>query len=230
MKKMQISGILLILCLMVLSPMKADAQILRAEELEKYSVSKYGDNWIDAATSLATTIELDKNNAMTFVKVIDAPGKSKEELYTLLNYWYTTSFNDADAVINLNDKDLGCIIAQGFVKNIAFHTGGMNHYEVSIRPTIKSDIKDDKVRVTYSVPFYSVKRVSGGGLLGSSKTAETSYENWVLDKCKPFAEKDSHKKTSCKAFVMSYAYSNVILDKIEECITNGLVGNETDEW
>ena len=30
---------------------------------------------------------------------------------------------------------------------------------------------------------------------------------------------------------MSYAYSNnVVMDKIEECIKNGLVGNEDDNW
>ncbi len=43
-------------------------------------------------------------------------------------------------------------------------------------------------------------------------------------------EMDSHKKTSCKALVMAHAYSNVVMDKIEECIKNGLSGNENDNW
>lgn len=58
-----------------------------------------------------------------------------------------------------------------------------------------------------------------------------SDKSWVLDECFPFTtEKDSHKKTSNKALVMSYAYSNVVMDKIEECIKNSLVGNEDDNW
>lgn len=57
-----------------------------------------------------------------------------------------------------------------------------------------------------------------------------SDQNWPLDKCYPFAKKDSHKKTSCKALVMAHAYSNVVMDKIEECIKNGLSGNENDNW
>ena len=57
-----------------------------------------------------------------------------------------------------------------------------------------------------------------------------SNQNWTLDKCYPFAKKDSHKKTSCKAFVMAPAYSNVVMAKIEECIKNGLSGHENDHW
>ena len=55
-------------------------------------------------------------------------------------------------------------------------------------------------------------------------------EKWLLDQCYPFAEKDGHKakRTSSKALVMSYAYSNVLLDKIEEAAKHGLVGNEND--
>ena len=37
-------------------------------------------------------------------------------------------------------------------------------------------------------------------------------------------------KISCKALVMAHAYSNVVMDKIEECLKNGLTGNENDNW
>ena len=58
-----------------------DAQILRAEELEKY-----GEKWVDAATNLGTQLTLDKNNAITYTQVIPAEGKTKDQLYVLLNY------------------------------------------------------------------------------------------------------------------------------------------------
>jgi hypothetical protein len=53
-----------------------------------------------------------------------------------------------------------------------------------------------------------------------------------LETCFPFIEKDGHKakKTSSKALVMTHAYSNVIMDKIEEAVKNGLVGNENEDW
>ena len=113
---------------------------------------------------------LDKNNAITYTQVIPAEGKTKDQLYVLLNYWFTATFNDANSVIKLNNKELGTIIAQGFLESIAQHAGGTNAYNVNLRPVIKCDIKDNKVRVTYT------------------------------------------------------------MDKIEECIKNGLSGNENDNW
>lgn len=47
-----------------------DAQILRADELEKYAKEKYGEKWVDAATNLGTQLTLDKNNAITYTQVI----------------------------------------------------------------------------------------------------------------------------------------------------------------
>ncbi len=71
-----------------------DAQILRADELESYAKEKYGEKWVEAATNLGTQLTLDKNNAITYTQVIPAEGKTKEQLYVLLNYWFTATFND----------------------------------------------------------------------------------------------------------------------------------------
>ena len=43
-------------------------------------------------------------------------------------------------------------------------------------------------------------------------------------------EKDAQKRTCAKALVMPHAYSNAIIDKIEEAVKNGIVGNEDDDW
>lgn len=224
--------ILLALMSVIYVSSSLDAQILRTEELEKYAKEKYGEKWVDAADNLGSQLTLDKNQAITYTQVIPAEGKTKEQLYVLLNYWFTATFKDANSVINLNDKELGSIIAQGFVKGIAEHTGGANAYQVNLQPVIKCDIKDNKVRVTYTIPFYTIVKAVGGGWVSalSGVRATKSGENWTLDKCFPFAKKDSHKKTSSKALVMAHAYSNVVMDKIEECIKNGLTGNEENDW
>lgn len=212
----------------------ANAQILRAEELEEYAKEKYGEKWVEAAENLAQTLSLDKNNALTYTQIIKAPDKTKEQLYILLNYWYSATFNSGKAVIQLNDKDAGVIIGKGFIEEIASHIGGMNQYTVHLEPIIKTDIKDNKIRITYTVPFYTVVKMAGGGIMsafgdGSTKPKRVD-ENWVLDKCYPFVKKDSHKKTSSKALIMAHAYSNVVMDKIEEVVKNGLVGNENEDW
>ena len=196
MKKLFLLGTLLLVSLTI------NAQLMRAEELEKYAKEKYGELWNDAAANLAKDIQLDKNNALTYTQVIEAPGKSKEQLYILLNYWYSNTFGSGKAVIQLNDKDAGVIIGKGYVEHIADHVGGMNTYVVNLTPIIKTDIKEGKVRVTYTVPFYDVNKLAGGGILGNARTATRIEENWAVEKCYPFAEKDKHKKSSSKAFVI----------------------------
>lgn len=57
----------LILCAaLMLIAVCANAQVVRTEELEKYAVEKYGDNWQEAALTLAQELQLDKNNSLTF--------------------------------------------------------------------------------------------------------------------------------------------------------------------
>lgn len=231
---------LLSLTLMAVTALSVSAQVMRAEELQAYAENLYGNKWVDIAANLKieSSLTLDKNNALTYVQVIEAPGRTALQLYTTLNYWFTSTFNDANSTIKLNDKEAGCIIAQGSVEGIATHSGGSNKYNVSIRPIIRVDIKEGKCRVTYSIQTYNVLKIVGGGILGQinqglngSNETKDVYETWPLDQTYPFAEKDAFnaKKTSSKAIIMTYCYSQVMLDKIEEAIKNGMV-NEDDNW
>lgn len=54
-----------------------NAQIFRADELEKYVKEKYVEKWVDVATNLGSQLTLDKNNAITYVQVIPAEVKQK---------------------------------------------------------------------------------------------------------------------------------------------------------
>ena len=111
-------------------------------------------------------------------------------------------------------------------------------------------IKEGKIRVTYTVQNYDILRDISGGVIGAillddagtfddpkrkkkNITNRDLYdESWPLNTCYPFVEKDTHtaKRTSAKALVMTHAYSNVVLDKVEEAVKNGVVGNENDDW
>jgi hypothetical protein len=223
--------VLILVCLF--SVLSVSAQFMRSEELEKYAKEKYGDDWNKAAENLGATLSLDMNKSLTYSEVIQCGEKTKQQLYILLNQWFTMSFNDANSVIKLNDKEAGVIIGQGYVEDIASHSGGTNSYRVSIKPTIKVDIKDNKIRVTYTIQYYDVDKLSGGGIMGAiggNRNARLVEEKWPLESCFPFSKKDKHKKTSSKALVMAHAYSSVIMDKIENAVKNGLTGSETEDW
>ena len=243
-KKVYVYAILALGCCMNLQ-----AQVMKAADLEKYAKEKYGDKWLDAAANLASGLTLDKNQSLTYQQVIEAPGKTKQQLYVALNYWATATFKDKQA-ITLNDKEAGCIIVSSTIKNIVEHTGTINKYSVNITPVIRLDIKDGRIRVTYTVQSYDVLRDVSGGILGAVLSDNSGIlddqkrkkqnitnrdlydETWALNTCYPFVEKDQHtaKRTSSKALVMTHAYSNAVIDKIEEAVKNGIVGNEDEDW
>lgn len=226
---------------------------MKAADLEKYAKKKYGDKWIEAAMNIAKDLSLDKNQSLTYQEVVPAPGKTKSQLYVALNYWVTATFQDKQA-ITLNDKDAGCIILSSTIDGIADHTGMVNRYVVSITPIIRLDIKDEKVRVTYTVQNYDILKAQDAGWLGGlldnsdnrqnnqnvfsdgkrmkdDKTDRRLYdEQWEIAKHYPFVEKDAQKRTCSKALVMTHAYSNAILDKVEEAIKNGVAGSDDDDW
>jgi len=224
----------------------AQAQVMKSADLEKYAKEKYGDKWVDAAANLADGMKLDKNQSLTYQEVVEAPGKTKEQLYVAMNYWATATFKDKQA-ITLNDKDAGCIIISSTIKDIVNHTGTINSYSVSITPIIRIDIKDEKIRVTYTVQNYDILKDISGGWISLTETDDKTYgdskrkkddktnanlydEQWEIARHYPFVEKDAQKRTCAKALVMTHAYSNAVLDKIEEAVKNGLVGNEDEDW
>ena len=239
--------LLILLACMFCGNTVVEAQVMKAADLEKYAKQKYGDKWLDAAKNLASTLTLDKNESFTYQQVIEAPGKTKQQLYVALNYWATATFKDNNA-ITLNDKDAGCIIISSTIKNIAEHMGTISKYSVSITPIIRLDIKDGKIRVTYTVQNYDILDDISGGWFGiATDDKNKSYadakrkaddktnpnlwdEQWEIARHYPFVEKDSKKRTCAKALVMTHAYSNAIMDKVEEAVKNGIVGNDDDEW
>ena len=238
--------ILMTLLLTIFGTIGTQAQVMKAADLEKYAKERYGDKWIDAAKNLASDLTLDKNESLTYHQVIEAPGKTKQQLYLTLNYWATATFKDKQA-ITLNDKDAGSIIITSTIPNIAQHTGTLNKYSVSITPVIRIDIKEEKVRVTFTVQSYDILADISGGWISLVDSDERTFgdskrkkddktnaflydEQWEIAHHYPFVEKDSKKRTCAKALVMTHAYSNAIMDKAEEAVKNGIVGNEDDDW
>ena len=97
-------------------------------------------------------------------------------------------------------------MAQGYVQDIAKYDGVVNQYHVSISPIVTCDIKDGRVRVTYSVPLLDVVRLEGGRRGDKDNPPilpEVHNEQWQIEYCYPLYKKDEHKRASSKALVMT---------------------------
>lgn len=216
---------------------EAGAQIIRDDELANYAVEKYGEDWEAAATKIAADHPLDANNAFTFTEVLQAPGMDANKIYDELQMWFTSTFVDAKSVIQTSERERGLIIARGFISGTGGSVGAFTSVCVNITPTIKVQIKDERIRVTYSVPFY-IEVQSGSGILGAigGDTDNSSEQtNVTLDKTFPFGEvsgmnKRARRKAYGRSLVMCNAYANVVLDKLDKVIKNGFDGSANEEW
>ena len=78
---------------------------------------------------------------------------------------------------------------------------------------------------------YAKERYSDSKRKKDDKTNAMLYDDlWEIAHHYPFVEKYLQKRTCAKALVMTHAYSNAIMDKVEEALKNGIVGNEDEDW
>jgi hypothetical protein len=88
-----------------------------------------------------------------------------------------------------------------------------------------------QVMKTADLEKYAKQRYGDSKRKKDDKTNANLYdEQWEIAHHYPFVEKDSKKRTCAKALVMTHAYSNAIIDKVEEALKNGIVGNDDEDW
>lgn len=62
-----------------------------------------------------------------------------------VNDWFVRSFNNGKSVIQLNDKDAGCIIGKGYISNLGDTQSFFTNSHISAYVIIRTDIKDNRV-------------------------------------------------------------------------------------
>ena len=82
----------------------------------------------------------------------------------------------------------------------------------------------------YGDKWIDAAKIIAEGLTLDKTNVSLYDEQWEIARHYPFVEKDAQKRTCAKALVMTHAYSNAIIDKVEEALKNGIVGNEDDDW
>jgi hypothetical protein len=87
----------------------------------------------------------------TIVQVYEAPGFTKDQLFTAARMWIAQNFKSAKAVIEYESKDEGAIIGNG---SMAYPCGGgfkcLLTSEWRVPFTMKVETKDEKIRLTFT--------------------------------------------------------------------------------
>lgn len=207
-------------------------QFITVEELnkaiEKELKSKKSD-YKSMANTIMQELPLDKNGGFTYVIVVEAPNKTKEQLYITLNAWFLRNFDGLGIIIN--DKEMGCIMAKELFRKISSNgalSSSNTNYEVDIEPTIRTDIKDGKVRITYNVPYYELRDITSK-VWGRQAFKKDKSRSYSFKESYPYNPKGFEKKMMTKALVFTHYYSSLVVTDIENAIKNGVVGNEADD-
>lgn len=215
----------------------ACAQVISKQEIEQYT--NIGEmSWSDKAAELSMLYNLNENGDLSLSIVKEYEGQSKSQLYKKVFNWIVSMSSDAKSALQVSDEELGQIQTRYYIPDVAKRTMGDNSYRVSIRPLLKFDFKEGKMRFTFTLQCYDVlmknddsgyvMMLGGGfGITGNGVTKDSQV--WQLNQCYPFAEKRKHPKvTSSRAFVNSVSCYNILIDKIDEVLHKPLPVENSD--
>ena len=180
------------------------------------------------ALALADVYPLDKHNAVSRSIIYDVPGKTKQEIYVEVNNWFIHTFGSGKSVIQLNDKEEGCVIGKGFVDALGTNSGFFNKSDASAWVIVRVDIKDEKIRVIATIQSYEVVKSTalGAALLGASQHIKTV--EYLPSECFPYTKKE--KGTGSKALTLSHCWIVTMFDELNDALNNGITGLEDEDF
>ena len=212
------------------SMMVAHGQIVSADGLKAKKTQMFGlKSWKSIAKDVVTHISLDERKAINYVKVIELPNNTNEQLFEKVKQWANSNFNTSECMVRSIDSSNYAVIVQGYVNNAVEHIGGSNIYYINLRPIVKIQVKDEKARVTFTMPAYYVHKEEKSGSF--FRPNSHSEEIWDIDKCYPFDRyNDLHEITSAKALVMTHLCATSYMEIIEDVLRSRLLPNNNDNW
>ncbi len=117
-------------------------------------------NFLDELNKIKDSIlNLDiKERSMT--ATVDAIGKSKSEIFSIINKWVSINYNSANDVIQMNDKESGIMIVKG-LSTVSFINPTRAIYpktkaipiesKMLLNHLLEIKVKDNKYRLIYTI-------------------------------------------------------------------------------
>ncbi|RBW47285.1 hypothetical protein DS885_03825 [Psychromonas sp. B3M02] len=154
----------------------SEAEAIKKSKLKKKdNVMIYKIKFISMATLLfllvgcAITSEKASESDKEEIKIIEVPGKSRDELYSKVNTWFIDTFSSSGSEIQLKDKNMGKII--GLYSHL--YKDGL--YQYHVKSLVSVEVKEGKVRIKIYNPMYAVIGDSLNGLYKKASKYKTDF-------------------------------------------------------
>ncbi len=170
---------------------------------------------------------VDNRGNVTFSKVIELPGVSKEVIFTRAENFFTYYYNDAKSVIQTKDIERGLIVGKGKYGEVHRGISFGSATTVDTWHIIRVDVQEGRARIIVSLTEYTKARVVNGGAPIYDRTN-------VCDEY-PINKKGGSKTVMMKAFYKSYLHAQISLDNLEASLRNANENqagdiSESEDW
>ena len=151
----------------------------------------YSQNTSSAEYSLAVKFRgladqfIYTDDGVAVQKVISGVG-TKEQLYEKVLHFLNRYYKDSTDVIQVNDKENGLIVANGYHSFYITEINFGNAVKHNICPIIKAECKDERVRVTITIDYIDEFRKGSKGYYGAPDKPATTERVYIPDLYKSY--------------------------------------------
>ena len=197
--------------------------LILAISLNSYSQSKKLIEQFELYSS-TKQFELDDKNIVVS-KVIEKVDGNKDDIYIKVKSFFSFNYNDANSVIQTDDKESGVLIAKGSFPKLKVWTDLVGSTNVlSAYHILRVDIKDSRVRVICSVDQWEA--IATGSKYKNADVKKGHIVNYA-----PFTkEKFVDKGKQTEAFLIMIDNMHRIIANLEKSLFEGNVKKENEDW
>lgn len=115
--------------------------------------------------SIIFTFAAVAQDPLTYGEVVEVEGVSADELYVRAKSWFAKTYNDANSVIKMDDKEAGQIIGKGnfsYTSNVFYGSNGTKGY---VNYTISVFVKEGRYKYEITQFFHEGNPLNEGGKL-----------------------------------------------------------------
>jgi hypothetical protein len=186
-----------------------------------FSQAKWAE---DQLQSIEGQWSFDDNGNISYVKIVEIPELSKDAIYNRVKSFLVYRYNDANSVIQEEDKEAGLVIAKGLFAL----TSGIEKFLCNIHTwhIVRADIKEGRARLIITLTEYKVEHYDT-----TNRTLQSQNTSRIFDQY-PNNQSGRNKTDFAVALYTSHNKASEMLVALEKAIREGntLKGVENSDW